>query len=198
MCFSLEASLSAWAFSIVFVVLLWVRDRIYDRWNASFLLCFSTIQLVEAGMWWSLGSEVSNKALTKTILPLLLLQPLVQSYGGWKATGSPFLKNMTTMYAVLFVAGISQVSGKMRTVVGEEGHLVWEDSSGNGVMPGWLAPFYLFGLFAPILWQKKKGIPLIATGALTAFYSWWKTRGREFSSYWCFTSVVYGLIAYAT
>ncbi|ALX27592.1 membrane protein [Golden Marseillevirus] len=198
MCFSLESSLCAWALSIAFVVLLWTRNKLYDRWNASFLLCFSTIQLVEAGLWYNLGSQGSNKALTSTILPLLLLQPLVQNYMGWKTTGSEVLKSTTILYLLLFLSAFSQGMGKeYHTVVGEKGHLVWETKEGEGVMPGWAAPLYLFGLFFPLLWQNKKGIPLIATGALTALYSWFKTNGREFSSYWCFTSVIYGVIAYA-
>ncbi|AQQ73770.1 putative membrane protein [Kurlavirus BKC-1] len=197
MCFSLESSLSAWALSIAFVVLLWTRNKLYDRWNASFLLCFSTIQLVEAGLWYNLGSEASNGTLTKTILPLLLLQPLVQNYMGWKATGSPVLKNTTMMYLGIFVLGLSHISGKnTMTVIGEKKHLVWETSEGEGLMPGWMAPLYLFGLFFPLLWQKEKGVPLIATGVATALYSWFQTNGREFSSYWCFTSVIYGVIAY--
>lgn len=197
MCFSLESSLSAWALSIAFVVLLWTRDRLYDRWNASFLLCFSTIQLVEAGLWYNMGSSPSNGTLTKTILPLLLLQPLVQNYAGWKATGSPILKNTTLLYLVLFLSGLSYISGKdTKTVIGEKGHLVWETNEEEGLMPSWMAPLYLFGLFFPLLWQKEKGVPLLATGVATALYSWFQTKGREFSSYWCFTSVIYGVVAY--
>lgn len=194
MCFSLEASLSSWAFSLIFVVLLMKRNKGFDNWNASFLLCFSTIQLVEAGLWWNYGSQ-TNDSMTRCILPLLMLQPLVQCYSGWKATNSKVLENLTYVYSGLFVFSLGYLSRKSQTKIGEHGHFVWEAEEGNFI-PGWISPFYLFGLFFPLLWQREKGIPLIAIGAGTALYSWFKTKGQEFSSYWCFTSTIYGLIAY--
>lgn len=195
MCFSLEASLGAWAFSLVFVILLWERNKNFDRWNASFLLCFSTIQLAEAGLWLNLGSR-TNGILTRCILPLLLLQPLVQSYSGWKATKSKVLENMTLFYSGLFLLSLSYTGRESKTKIGKYGHLVWETKDGS-FMPSWITPLYLFGLFFPLFYQRERGIPLLAVGSLTAFYSWAKTRGQEFSSYWCFTSVIYGLVAFA-
>ena len=199
MCFSVESSLLAWVISLLLAYYLWQRNRKYDRWNASFLFTFTLIQLLEGGIW----AGINNSMLTKLILVVLLLQPFVQTICAKKfIPTSTILTMMCIIYGIILIYTLIRTSNSaFSSSVGEEGHLVWTDSSYPnsfvGGKYGFITILYLLGLFIPLLYQGSCGIPLICIGILTALYSWYKTQGKEFSSLWCFTSVVYGLAALA-
>ncbi len=196
MCFDTPSSLLAWAFANAIAWYLWQRNRNYDRWDAAFIFTFTLIQLLEAGLW-STRSEDANRLLTSLIVVALLAQPLVQSYMGWTYTRQGVLQVMTYVYIILLLWGIYKVlsrSEKFKTRVGPNGHLIWESKGEYHV----LQPFmwlYLLGLFVPLLYMGRRGLPLIAVMIATFVYSWIKTRGQEFGSLWCFTAVAYALVA---
>jgi len=185
----------AWGFANVIAVYLWQRNRNYDRWNAAFIFTFTLIQLLEAGIW-SSSSKCANQTFTSLIVVALLAQPLVQSYMGWTFTKKDLLRWMTYLYTGLLIWGIFKVlfkSEKFKSYSGPNGHLVWDSGESHILQPfTWL---YLLGLFVPLLYMGKRGIPLIAVGMITFAYSWIKTRGKEFSSLWCFTAIAYALAA---
>lgn len=208
MCFNAPTSLAAWIIANLIALYLWNRNRNYDRWNAVFIFTFTLIQLLEAGLW-STDKESLNQLLTGLIVLALLAQPLVQSYMGYKYMSSTKLGGdsytkqnllliMTYVYVILFIWGLIKVISNRESYqskVGPNGHLVWE-SKGE---PHVLSPFtwlYLIGLFIPLLFMKNyKGLPLLAIGLITFAYSWIKTKGKEFSSLWCFTAVIYAFVA---
>ncbi len=194
MCFSAPSSLLAWGFANAIAFYLWQRNKNYDRWNAAFIFTFTLIQLLEAGLW-STDSKDTNQVLTSIIMVALVAQPLVQSYMGWKYTKQPTLQIMTYIFIGLLIWGIFKtVSEKFQSHVGPNGHLMWEsDGQGHILQPfTWL---YFLGLFIPLLYMGSKGLPLIAIGIATLVYSWMSTKGKEFGSMWCFTSVAYALVA---
>ncbi len=196
MCFNAPSSLLAWGFANVIGLYLWKRNKNYDRWNAAFIFTFTLIQLLEAGLW-STDSKSTNQVLTSLIVVALLAQPLVQSYMGWKYTKQESLKFMTYIFVALLIWGAYKASTeKFQSYKGPNGHLVWESSSQTGKTV--LEPFtwlYFLGLFIPLLYMGKKGIPLIMIGIATLMYSRMTTSGKEFSSMWCFTAVLYALVA---
>lgn len=194
MCFSAPSSLLAWGFANSIAFYLWQRNKNYDRWNAAFIFTFTLIQLLEAGLW-STDSKDTNQVLTSIIMVALLAQPLVQSYMGWKYTKQPVLQIMTYIFIGLLIWGIFKAgSEKFQSYKGPNSHLVWE-SEGQSYI---LQPFtwlYFLGLFIPLLYMGVKGLPLIAIMMATLIYSWMATKGKEFGSMWCFTSVAYALVA---
>lgn len=211
MCFNFQTSFVAWLLSVSISIYLIHRNRNYDRWNAMFIITFTTIQLLEGLMWLNFESNSSlstkdniNSMLTKVILLALLTQPLVQSYFGYKFTGAIFLQVLTYIFLAILIWGFLLVlkpNSNFHTTIGPNGHLVWNRDRGankNGgsssfVPMSWL---YLLGLFIPLLFMKDyRGIPLIAVGLGTFAYSWYYTTRSEFSSMWCITSVIYALVA---
>jgi hypothetical protein len=194
MCFSKESSFLSWGVSSAIAGYLLFRRRGYDVWNAAFIISFSTIQLLEGLVWWG---KVSDELLTGLILLTLLSQPLVQSFMGslyTKGGVSKFLGLMAVVYALIILEKVavgSLRSGK--TEVGEQGHLVW-NFGGSGI--GYASIPYLMGILLPLFFQKDgKGLPLVLVGVLTFSYSMMKAKTREFGSFWCFTAVVYSLLA---
>lgn len=215
MCYSVESSLSAWAIANTISIYLYQRNRRYDRWNAGFISTFTTIQLLEAGLWKSMDKESKemNDLLTRLVLLVLLLQPLSQTYLGAKYTGSETLYCLSFIFLGVFIWGLIRVGkskpGQFSTKKGPGGHLVWTDSGSSGISKssgtsflggdtGLIIPgLYFTGLFVPLLFAKDyRGVPLLATGIITALYSmYYAGGGEEFSSLWCFYAVIYAAVA---
>jgi len=205
MCFSIQSSLIAWILSVVISIYLYNRNRNYDRWNAIFILTFTLIQLLEAGLWFSLMNDKKqlNSTLTQLVLIALLAQPLIQTYMGYTYTHSTILHILSYVYIAIIIYGLYRIStsgNNFSTNVGPNGHLVWNDSTySNSFLSGSfgiIAILYLFGLFYALFYMKNyKWVPLVAIGLITIYYSWSSTRGKEFSSMWCFTAVLYSIVA---
>ena len=189
MCYSAPVSIAAWILANTIALYLWFRNRNYDRWNALFIATFTLIQLVEAGLWANLCDVPMNVLLTSFIVPLLLLQPLVQSSAGYYYTRQWFLLVLAVVFLVLLFGSAFHMS-KTSTTVGPHGHLAWTPWSSS-----LLTIIYVFGLFVPLFFQGKLGYPLIAVVVLTILWAFIAARGKEFSSMWCFFAVLYAIVA---
>ena len=206
MCFNVESSLSAWAISNAIALYLYARNEKYDRWSAGFIAVFSTIQLLEAGLWWNGDSNNSNELLTRVILLVLILQPLAQSYLGYRFTKNDTLKYMSyvcfgALLWTFFRLGSAR-SGQFSATLGTQGHIVWNDKKSGSFLGGegvaaWLVPIiYFTGLFLPlILARGRRGGLLLTIGVCTAVWSMTHSGSGEFSSMWCYYAVAYSVAA---
>jgi hypothetical protein len=206
MCFNKEASFLAWTLSYTIAYYLYNRNKNYDRWNAAFILCFTTIQLLEAGVWLSLDDPKSvslNDLLTRLLLIALMAQPLVQSYMGYKYTQNNLLALMSFVFLGILLWGFVRIArskpGQFVSYTGPKGHLVWtdgENQKGNAFLGNKLVVgLYLAGLFVPLLIMGNRGMILLAVGVAAALYSTFFANPEEFGSYWCFASVAYAVAA---
>lgn len=215
MCYSVEASLTAWVISYAIAIYLFYRNQNYDRWNAAFIISFSTIQLIEAGLWLTNPKNPNNSdingMLTKILLIVLLCQPLVQSFMGYKNTESDILFYMSIVFLLILVYGFLKITSNasleghgvtFNSSVGENGHLVWERNdtkeSQNELFlgPNWIVWLYLLGLFLPLLFMKEyRGLPLLAVGLGTFYYNTKYSNTKEFGSMWCYSAVIYSIVA---
>ena len=201
----------AWGISTSAAWYLYNRNKSYDRWNASFITCFSTIQLLEAGIWKTDPNgkpTKTNEVLTKLILLGLSAQPLVQTYVGYRYTYQPVLWYLSWVLVGLVVYSLWRIlkagPGDFYSSVGEGGHLVWhtngvkgKESETGGIFGGkGLGGLYMLGLFLPLMFMKNgAGLPLLAVGAITAIYSLFVAKKGEFGSFWCYTAVMYSIMA---
>jgi hypothetical protein len=96
----------------------------------------------------------------------------------------------------LFRIGTAK-KGQFHTEPGEKGHLVWEDNNSSSFIGcGIIGVLYMLGLFVPLLFMEKgKGYPLLGVGIATLIYSLFVAGRGEFSSLWCFFSVIYAVVA---
>jgi hypothetical protein len=171
-------------------------------------MCFTTIQLLEAGIWYSLkeNSKFINELLTRLIVITLYLQPFIQTRFGFLYTGSGLLEMLSYVFFAIIIYGFYRIvkGCNFSASPGTEGHLVWKDeTSVNNFFAGTSSPIsyvivggYFIGLFLPLLYMKQyRGLALMLVGMATALYSMSHTTTKEFSSYWCFSSVAYSITA---
>jgi len=212
MCFDTVSSLTAWSVSVLISIYLFYRGQRYDRWNAAFIVSFSTIQLLEAGLWQTINSKgeiidaKTNEFLTKGILLTLLSQPLVQTtFATFHISDSQkFTKTLMSILSFIFLGvlfyGVYRVgSQSFKSEVGKNGHLKWQSNSKSeyflGGRFGYLIPIlYLMGLILPLLFMEGS-LALLIIAVLTFIFSMLYTRGEEFGSFWCFTAVAYSIAA---
>jgi len=207
MCFDWQSSLTSWAISTGASWYLYKRNKNYDRWNAGFITCFSTIQLLEAGIWKtdpSKGVTENNELLTKLILVGLSAQPLVQTYGAYVFTQETVLWYATWVFVGFLIYSIWRIlkakPGDFYSTIGSKGHLVWHSTNGEkgkeGVFGTWSGVLYLLGIFIPLFFMKDYGgLPLMAIGILTAAYVLYIAGPGEFGSMWCYTAIFYSVVA---
>lgn len=188
-----EVSIGAWIVSLVIGYILYVRNRLYDRWNAIFLVTFTTIQLIEGGLWFSVetGNTQANRTLTKFVIVALFAQPLVQTYFGYLYTGSVVLYYFSFVFLGLFLWAIYLVLTRDMGISqpGKSGYLVWGSLS---KIPPWVLIVYITGLFLPLIIAKSWSLFIV--GVITAFFSW-LVNAEAFASLWCLTSCAYGVVA---
>ncbi len=224
MCFDKDSSLLAWTLSYTIAIYLFYRNRNIDRWSAGFIICFATIQLLEAGLWSTQEhtsakdhSKEINDLITRMILIALVCQPFFQTYLGYKFTDKApaGIKQLLSILTFIFLGIIlwsfyrigKSKPGEFSSAPGPRGHMIWTDAKspnnflgGNGIM-GILTPIlYFIGLFLPLCFaayysSSMRPLLLLGVGIITAIYSMKYAGGKEFSSYWCFSAVAYSIAA---
>jgi hypothetical protein len=80
MCRSFETSVLTALYSYSIALVLWFRNRAIDRQFALVIAVFSTIQTLEAAIWWAIDhqSDAVNRAAT-TLIPVVLALELLTS-----------------------------------------------------------------------------------------------------------------------
>jgi hypothetical protein len=198
MCYSFQSSIIAWIISIIIVIILLIRNNKYDRWNAIFILSFSLMQLIEAGIWLNYDNP-NNRIFTNLVLLDLFLQPLCQCYAGYLYTNDKLLYGLSILFGILFFGQIIRIiltPNNRYSQQGKNKHLMWLDIDNEFMGNPIIIALYFLGIFYPLLKMKNYlGWPLILIGLITAGYSFHKTRGREFGSHWCFTAVSYSIVS---
>ena len=87
MCKSVETSISTFVFSLICVVASVTLCKTKEVYFASiFILTFSLIQIVDAGLWWSIShkNRLLNTLLSRYAIPVVLASELLVSYFGVK------------------------------------------------------------------------------------------------------------------
>lgn len=226
MCYSKRSSFSAWIIGLIGSVMLINRKNQNDIWMASYILCFTLVQLFEAGIWHSFESNNKslNSIMTKCITVALWLQPIVLTLGAqiWGITNNNTTTNTTALNLLLYIligallySLWNVIHHYHKTVIGPNGHLVWKqiDSDTNDehiigfldsklTINNLLHWLFLAGILYPFLFHLRpwsQSIPLMLVGFLT--YNWKKKtymKTGEFGSMWCFWAVSFVFAAWFT
>jgi hypothetical protein len=158
MCYNATVSATTFLATVAVCLVLWWRNRAYDRPIALILFFISLMQAVEWGLWLNLDCGTVNKLLTAFIPVLLYAQPLVLNavVGYYNAGWGYGYSILASIFAVSMLFKIGQVAmnyGDCATVV--DGHLQWgRNKSGKDPFPMSERLFYMVGMTYPIVTFK--------------------------------------------
>ncbi len=198
MCYNYESSITNYSISLIISLFLLHRNRINDNWNASFILTFSLIQLIESGIWKNINNPKINSQLTKLIPIALVCQPLVQTFMAYNNNKD----SKVLLYFLLIFIGflvytlLTLNDYEYKTHIGPNHHLVWEKNN-KFIFNNYTIYLYLIGLVLGLLYMKpnyQRNI-LLSFGVLSFIYSLHQSNPEEFSTNWCFIGVVYGILS---
>lgn len=230
MCQSANTSIVAWLVAVVIAMLMLTTGKKNAKWNAFFILTFIAIQLLEFFVWRGrkgarlstsateatlagCGSEKnqgSGDGLVRLILIGLWLQPLVQTYMGYKYGSGykPQLLIITIVYFVMFLWSITEAldtdaefkATPVTCLEKSTGHLTWHRSNSptGFVGPGPAAHLYLLGLFLGLFFMTPTLFGIILTvvgGVMVGLTAKFTGRG-EFASMWCLYAIFYAIVAF--
>ena len=201
MCYSLESNYNNWLLACAISMGLLATQTDKDLvWAAIFTLTFSQIQIAEALLWANPKVDI-----VKYMVPLLLLQPTVQSAMGYNTTKNPFLFYLTivSILALIYSTFRAFTTDTFNVTLSQNHHLVWNryrNEKKIEFLDNKLIKFiYGCGLFFPLLFMNNKKLKYsLITFGFVSFLLSHSASPDEFSSLWCFYSVGYIGVAAAT
>jgi hypothetical protein len=102
MCWSLEVSTITGSVSYAIAAYLWLRNYANDRWHSLFILVFSSIQWMDAGIWLAnLTHQLDSSIvmmISKYLIPLILSLEPIAALAGASYVG----KSVSTMDWVIY------------------------------------------------------------------------------------------------
>lgn len=194
MCHSVTSNYYSWLESFISSIILLMlsvseNDK-NDLWISLFILTFTQIQVIESIIWAYIESGNIKKAIemTKYIVPLLWLQPVVNCAVGYVVTKNKILLKMSFMYMMLLIydSYYAFTTDTFSIEIGKHGHLVWKrngkiDILNNKFMGsiylGWIIPFFFME-------NQLLRINIIAFSVISGLYFHLK-YGEESNSMWC-------------
>jgi len=209
MCYSFESSYNGWFYTLFGVfVLLYQNPNKTNVWISLFVITFTQIQLIEAMIWTAIDSGDRKKAdeLARYLVPLLWLQPLVQTFGGYAITGNNFLLYLSVFYLAMLITQKNEAFSKnnhFKITISKKGHLIWNryDANGNkyeSFFGNKLFRYtYLMGLWFAILFIEDEFLKAVSLGFIfiSLIYTKQTFADDEFSSMWCARAVQYITVA---
>lgn len=205
MCFDYKSSVGAWLLASGISIYMLANPQTYYNWIPLLILTFAQIQILEAILWVNNNNNSNINEFITTLIPFfLLLQPLVNSYVGYKNTNEDLLYYLTLVFVfvILYYILIAKQSS-YNTTVGPNNHLVWNryDQNNNKVPllgNNIVIVLYLVGIFVPLFFIPDLTLRyVIITYALITFvYSMYNYLNTdEMGSMWCYLAVGIAVLA---
>lgn len=183
MCWNATVSLQTFSLAVYGAILATIANYTPFRYIV-FMMSFSIMQLVEAGIWKTLSVAVWNKTLSMIGLLVIACQPILSIL---TMERSILRRNMLLSYAayLLLYMFIVLPNTIWKTVVAPNGHLLWE----------WLRPpfvmvmLWLFFLIAPLYLRNSKSkiaFWFVLISSLIILWNYYHTG--TWGSLWCWIS----------
>jgi hypothetical protein len=201
MCINAKESAIAFAVMVGISVVLFIRNKAYDRVLASLLIIVSLIQLVELLYH---ACYINSCTAGKFIFLVLWLQVAVFSVALWYH----FQTNLTIAYMAVFTVALAIAvifsTYKDFTVTHGKSHLIWQQGDlKTGQILGVTKWLYLIGLFSPLLiilyyncWQGIGIWILLIVFVLTIIFTKMFFADVYFPTMWCYSSIMIAMAAY--
>ena len=199
MCFSAEASLTAYILGSIASLYLLIKGDKYDKHIGLFSLTFIQIQLAEFLMWidQNCNKNINNYA-TNFAHYILILQPLSIILGAilFKTTNIPnnLLYLFLLFYIIIFIHHSIKVFYNKKNLCSKSinnGYLEWDVIKQYSLF-GYIIYFIFMFLIWPFL-KSKKGILVFIFGIISLLFGLnnnYKFNFAQWESKWCFIGVL--------
>lgn len=206
MCKSFETSISTFAFSLACVAASATICKTKEVYFASiFILTFSLVQLIDAGLWWSIThkNRSLNNGLSRYAIPIVLASELLVSYFGvkymfgWSNRYYEFaLATFVTGMLGTWIFKYCNNNARAFTLPHNDGYLHWCGVEINNV----IRVLFIVFLLSPIVIGINDVIVkcLITVPIMATFFM--NFMNLTFGSRWCWASNITSalLLAYST
>lgn len=192
MCKSFDVSLFTGIYSYAIAYYLYRRNYKYDRAAALILVAFSTIQWLEALLWYDLTNPTINRLVTAIIPIVLGLEFIATLYA------ASMHSTVSTLEILIYVLSFFTLvfmwwnsSSGITTVDPSTGSLLW---GGIGINP--LMRFLFLGLLLyPLFRFIPSSLSMTLIAVVTTFFFFYSFRfGDTFGSNWCWIANLVALI----
>jgi len=210
MCYSVESSLQTTLLSLFAIVILLTSKIPHFQWIGMTLIGWCGMQFDELLLWLTnpgSGCTFSNKLITMTLIPLILiLQPLGSLWGSlyvipWKKS-SDTRKLFMILYSILIVSGVLVEQfykpDKVCTTITKQGHLNWHT---RNISIFYAYTYFLWGflILLPLLlyWNTSLLLPFLLLILPTfGFITGLRTDSK--ASIWCYYTSYVSVVSLIT
>jgi len=201
MCYCEEISYQTFFIGIVFIIIILIRNNIYDKWFALFISSYVFVQLGEGLIWRSYKDN--NNYLkyigVNIVLYSILFQPVFNLIGAYQFTQYKFLYFILILFGLFsfFMIDIKEATNKLS--VGINNHLSWNVEFNNKIFSYIWGLFYIVFLLYPFVNIREFNIKilLLTYGIITLLYSFYNyNKSYEFTSYWCYLATGFTFLYY--
>ena len=202
MCFSAEASITAYIFGSIASLYLLIKGDKYDKHIGLFSLTFIQMQLAEFLMWIDQDcNKYINHYATIFAEYILILQPLSIILGAilFKTTNIPnnllyFLVLCYVIYLLVLSIGIIYNKRKLCSKTINNGYLEWDNINETYLFNNFIYFIYFILMF--LIWpfvKNKKGLIVFIFGILSLLFGLnnnYEFNFAQWESKWCFFGVL--------
>ena len=216
MCFSKEASITAYIVGMLFTIILFLIGDRYDKNVAIYSFVLLQIQLAEYFMWSDQGCGLINNYATWFAQLIIYLQPISILLGAY--IYNTFTISARTLRILLFLESLVLIVSFGRNVVENRGkylcskeknsgylewdfmnsdHLVGKD---NMIILSFIGVVWFSAVFLPWIFLKDrtKGLLVFSMLTLSLLYSIYEIGNlnskmdifRQWESKWCYTAII--------
>lgn len=203
MCWNFEISFLTGLISYIIAFYIWARNYQNDRWHSIILFTFSSIQWMDAIIWYNVNNKSSIENFTKIVvtlfIPLILaLEPLSSMYGA-KYVGKPVSNVDLITYIIIFimlfavlVSNNSYPNYIHRDEVFKRPTIKYsKNESGNNIMY-WI--FFLLIIYPINKYATMNVFYLTLIGTIGLCLVVTQLTAKAISSNWCLYSNIIGLL----
>ncbi len=181
MCWNKDVSIATYLFGLV-AALVALKMKLVPWRLVMFFMTFTTIQLMEYGLWKNLEDPDANRRWSTATLFVLTAIPIMATL----AIANPTVRMYAFWIALVFFAVVlaSSSRGTEDTVVGADGHLQYNFFPDTQLYAiGWFFFFFLGTLASNVMYLQLFSV-------LSCAFSYFVVKkGGTFNSFWCYTAV---------
>jgi hypothetical protein len=189
MCKTIEDSIFSGTLSYLTGGLLLATRKPKYIWLGAFILVVGTMQWVDAGLWYSIQHNIPTRALSLSVVAVLVGE-ILAAYGGYVYyTGRRMPLYEIIMIPFVLSTTYSWFKYSTETTVTKDGYLMW----GNYEISSFGKILFLFLIAFPFVFYPDDFIKYALFGVMVPIFIY-TFHSKEFGSRWCQSFFVFDIL----